>query len=283
MFDKHAIVNYIEDRHLKDGGYFFARVEPSSGLDTYLAVKTLKLLGQKPKYTDSIIKFWQNEERDGNVDDLTGIYFASQTYKELGYPLDHFQKYKDLLLTICQSNSLYAKKTISLKGEKFGLSDSGIVSVYVDMVEGEAKSVYYLLKLLDDLKIDFDSKPFVAYIHSLLNDDGGFGSIKGSESATTYYCLEIQKICRQQFIKQRLVTEYLIEQLHLANYLEEYHWSILGLHLLGKHVPERERVLDFISACYRGNGGFSRSQFIGISSVEYTYQAISTLKVLRAI
>ncbi len=283
MYKIDEIYNYIEERHLDDGGYFFARITPSSGLDTYLAVKTLKLLKRRPKKSESIIHFWENEEKEGNIDDLTGIYFSSQTYRELGYSLRDFQKYKTLLFSVFQNKESYSKKAVSLKGESFGLYDTGIASVYVDMLEGESKNIYYLTRLLVDLGIDFNKQTLVDYVLSRRNSDGGFGSIKGSEVATTYYCLEVLNLISRKIEGVNKIRDYLLHELARANYLEEYHWSIIGLHLLGEHIPDRDRVLSFVEACYRSNGGFSRSQFIGISSIEYTYQAVSTLKVLKAI
>jgi hypothetical protein len=70
IFNRQKIAKYIEDCHLTDGGYFFAKVEPSSGLDTYLAVKTLRLLGVKTKNLKSVELFWKQREVEGNINDL---------------------------------------------------------------------------------------------------------------------------------------------------------------------------------------------------------------------
>lgn len=42
---KNDPLSYIRQRRMADGGYFFARVTPSSLQDTYFAVVSLNLLG----------------------------------------------------------------------------------------------------------------------------------------------------------------------------------------------------------------------------------------------
>jgi len=270
MFKKSEIYQYLEKRHLKDGGYFFARVLPSSGLDTCLAVKTLGLLGLYPDNPELIIKFWQNEKINGNLDDLNGLFYATQSYKELGYSLEDFKEFRKSLLSAYQNRGFYRKKNIYLPSP-------GIVPVYNDIIEGEAKSAYYLASLLSDLKIDFEKKWLIEYVNALHNKDGGFGSIKGSDVSTTYYCLKILKLLGQPFPQTGKIGKYLVSQFQSANYLEEYHWAIEGLSLLNRRIPEKNEVFLFLFFCYRSNGGFSRSQFIGIPTIEYTYQAVSIL------
>ncbi|MBN1162148.1 hypothetical protein JXA34_00160 [Patescibacteria group bacterium] len=43
-FNKKSIIEYITNRHQKDGGFHFANIEPSGGADTYYAVSILKVL-----------------------------------------------------------------------------------------------------------------------------------------------------------------------------------------------------------------------------------------------
>ncbi|MCR4394444.1 MAG: hypothetical protein NUV31_08765, partial [Dehalococcoidales bacterium] len=59
------VLGYIERCHLEDGGYFFARISPSSGLDTYFAVKSLSILGVKPDRPEAIADFFLNDVKEG--------------------------------------------------------------------------------------------------------------------------------------------------------------------------------------------------------------------------
>ena len=281
MFNKNDIYNYIERGHLEDGGYFFARIPPASGLDTYLAVKTLKILGLSPKEPAKIINFWQNEEHNGNIDDLNGLFYAIQTYKELGYPFQHFKKYRKALSSIYRGQEWYQKNPIYLRKKKINLANEDIATLYTDIVESEAKSALYLTVLTNDLGVTIDQKRLINYVESLQNDDGGFGSIKESELSTTYYCLRILNLIGYPFPREKEIEQFLVEQFQAANYLEQYYWTIEGLVLLKREIPDKNLILAFLVASYCWNGGFARSQFIGIPTIEYTYYAVSILKYLE--
>jgi len=281
MFSKDEIYRYIEKCHLADGGYFFAQITPSSGLDTCLAIKTLNLLGLKPKNPEAVISFWEIEENEGNLNDLNGLFLAIQSYKDLGYPLNGFEKYKDLLLSFFRNEGFFKIRKYILEKEELSSLDLSIASIYLDILEGESRQVHYLITLLSELGVKFDKKMFVEYVNSLTNDDGGFGSIVGSQASTTYYCLEILNVAAQLDNRVSKIDLFLTQQFQSANYLEEYFWAIKGLALLKKEIPEKKKMWSFLEGCYRGNGGFSRSQFMGISTIEYTYYAVSILKYLE--
>jgi hypothetical protein len=64
---RRKVVSYIERCHLEDGGYFFARVLPSNGLDTYFAVKSLSILGVEPDRPEAIASFFLKATWEGYV------------------------------------------------------------------------------------------------------------------------------------------------------------------------------------------------------------------------
>jgi hypothetical protein len=281
MFGKDEIYNYIEKKHLEDGGYFFAEVTPSSGLETYLAVKTLKTLGLQPQKPAAIINFWQNKENDGNLDDLNGLFFAVQSYEELGYPLKRFAKFKKFLVSSYQNLQFYQRKPISSDRRALSFPDASTATIYINILERETKPVFYLITLLTKLGVGFDKKRFIKYVNSLQNDDGGFGKIGGSQPATTFYCLQILNQIKQSFPREEEIERYLRSQFQSANYLEEYYWLVEGLALLNKEIPDKGKLFSFVRACHRDDGGFSRSQFMGISTIEYSYYAVVILKELE--
>jgi len=271
MFNKKAIIHYLEDCHLEDGGYFFAKITPSSGLDTCLAVKTLKMLGVKPAKIDSIVQFWQNQDTKGNLSDVTGLYFSVETIKALGLPLDHFKKYKNFL----ESYELKNKNKLAKI-----LIDIDIAPIYADLVDNEAQTIFYLVSLLKDLHCRLDKNLIKTQLDFFQNNDGGFGRMKGSQLATTFYCLNMANLIGYKLKNKKQTEHYLFGQLGRINYLEEYYWAVESLTLLGKTIPNQDKIITFLDACKRDNGGFARSQFMGISTIEYTFQAVSLLKSL---
>jgi len=112
VMNRRKIAEYIEDCHLSDGGYFFAKIEPSSGLETYLAVKTLKLLGVKTKNTESVALFWKEEDNEGNLNNLFSIFLATETYKELGLKIRVFKNIRNIWLIII--NTLFPEALLFL-------------------------------------------------------------------------------------------------------------------------------------------------------------------------
>jgi hypothetical protein len=278
MFDRQKIIEYIEDKHLPDGGYFFAKVEPSGGLDTYLAVRILKLLGIRPQKEESILTFWQKEEQEGNLDNITGLFLWFGTLKELDYRLELSESHRQLLTRHLQGKELLKKRTFQFteKG-KFGLYDTSPNTLYTDILEGELKELFYLTTLLCDLKLDFNKQTIIDFVLSLQNNDGGFGQIRDSQISTTYYALKILTLLSYPLKYLSNTAIYTKKEWLKVNYLEELYWVIESLVLLGQPLPSPEQVTLFLYDCRRDNGGFSRSRNMGISTIEYTYYAVSIL------
>lgn len=284
MFDTGKIYKYIEERHLDDGGYVFYRISPSLGRDTYQAVSVLNLLGLKPKKLETILKFWDNEEKEGNLNNLNGIFFALQTYKELGLSPDKFLKYKKILQNIYQKQSFISPKTVILKEKKLGLFSSGTETFYIDLVEKEIESTYFLIKTLVDLEINFDKQPVTNYLTNLQNKNGGFGKINKSQIPSTYYALKIYNLLGIKFNKKKILN-YLNREWNHITYIEDYYWWIESMSILKVKIDSKKikTISKFLELCQKENGGFCRSQFIGIATIEDTFYAVSILRRLKLI
>ncbi|NMB56576.1 hypothetical protein GYA19_01395 [Candidatus Beckwithbacteria bacterium] len=282
MFNKNHIIQYLQARHLSDGGYFFARVTPSSALDTMCAVETLKLLNSKQIPISEIMRFFKNEDKEGNLKCISSLFFAVQTYKALKIDISEFKKYSPFILENTTNKNIFKKKKFKAKAEtKFLLSDNSVNTLYLDLVEGEVKDLYYLTFLCKNFNINEANQNIIDFILSLENTDGGFGNIKGSELSTTYYALKILKKLNYPLVKLKKTINFLKRQIERANYLEEYFWAVESFILLKISIPRQSSLLSFLIACQKGNGGFARSQFIGIANIEQTYQAVTILKHLE--
>jgi len=78
------VLGYIERCRLEDGGYFFARIPPSSGLDTYFAVKSLSILDVRPDLPETIVDFFLKDIKKGSTGGITGLFLAVEVLNELG-------------------------------------------------------------------------------------------------------------------------------------------------------------------------------------------------------
>jgi len=278
MFNRQKIIDYIEDKHLPDGGYFFGKVEPSGGYDTLLAVKTLSALDVRPKNSNSIVTFYEKEGESGNLDTITGLFFAVETMKALGEPINRFQKYGSILK---QDIHLFERHRFNMEDTgSIGLYETSAHALFTEFVEAELKELYYFVSLSRQLDMVFDTSRIIDFVLSGQNTDGGFGNLAGSQLATTYYALQTLQLL-DYVIPQPPIFNYLNSEWMTVSYLEDLFWLIESLSLIGKRIPNPQYVDDFLTACWRDNGGFSRSRTMGISTIEYTFFAVQLLVRLQ--
>lgn len=275
LIDKQKIVDYIEDRHMSDGGYFFAQVEPSGGLDTYLAVKTLGLLGVKTKNAKSVADFWRREILEGNLNDLFAVFLAVETYKELGLPIAAFKKYEPLLIGQKERAFSHASPFHTSKDKKLGFTYA------MDFIGARGKDLqdlFYLAVLSRDLKFEVDKKEIADFVYSLQNKDGGFGHKNESHLLATYHALNILDALSLPVRDKDKILVFLVHWFDKSDYLEDLFYSAESLSLLDESLPDVEEAFQFVDSCQRNNGGFSRARVMGIPTIEHTYMAVSVLK-----
>jgi hypothetical protein len=273
--NRQEIIGYIENRHQADGGYFFARVEPSSGLDTYLAVKTLRLLDVKTKNAKSIASFWKQENLEGNLDSLFAVFLAVETYKELGLSVKPFKKYQSSLIGQKEKVFSRAQSLHAGKNQKISLTHA------MDFIGARGKDLqdlFYLAILSRDLGFGVDKKKIADFVYSLQNKDGGFGHKNESHLIATYHALNILDVLSLPIKDKDKILVFLVHWFDRSDYLEDLFYSVESLSLLSEPIPDVEETVQFANSCRRNNGGFSRAQVMGIPTIEYTYMAVSILK-----
>ena len=274
LLEKRRIADYLEERHLSDGGYFFARVEPSSGLDTYLAVKTLNLLGAKIRRVNSIVSFWKNEKPN----DLFGIFLAVGTLRELGQPAKAFNKYSHRLSSHLKNEDTLARLFSFSISANPRLKNFSHAMDYISASGKDLQDLFYLTVLSRDLKVKIDREKIIAFVLSLQNKNGGFGHRNKSHLMTTYYALSILNALSYSAYDKERVYGYLSRQLRNFDYLEYLFFTVESLALLGRPLTEVDDIIQFIASCQRVNGGFSRDRAMGIPTIEDTYYAVKLLK-----
>jgi len=278
VMDRERIIQYIEDCHLPDGGYFFARIEPSSGLETYLATKTLKLLGAEIKNAKSIASFWEQRDAEGSLGDLITIFLAVETYKELGLQVGIFKKYKKYLADhykhIVSRSAFVYSENIRLSRKSFSLAMS-----YFGTVGRELENLFYLVTLSRDLEVEINKEEVIKLVVSLQNKDGGFGQGRESHLMATYHALSILRLLSFDVSEQKKVYNYLIEQWEDRSLLEDLFHIIESLALIHESLPDVNKIIQFVDSCQRNNGGFGRAPVMSIPTIVDTYFAISVVRV----
>ena len=263
--DLNRIAGYIESCQTSDGGFFFARIPPSGGADTYYAVRSLQLLRREPADAEAV-RSWLRESAQGELTaNPNGIFFLVETGLALGLPVSE------------------------LRGWAVGLSDwanaEGGFGAWrnVDVeVSSELDITYRATTAILDLGVELDGGSVSRFLLRFLNIDGGFGANSLSTLASTFYA--VQTLSRLGAPLPELTVEWLRRREVFWDilYLEQLHRLVMSLTALGEAIRERDRAIDFVLHCRRENGGFARARF-GIPTLEYTHYALDILRALEVI
>jgi len=266
---RQEVVNYIERCYLEDGGYFFARIPPSSGTDTCFAIKSLAILGVKPQHPESVLNFFLSQIREGTMGGVTGIFNAVEVIDELSYVNRDLKSYAEEKVMVWQN----------------GAGGFGALENIDVEVSSELQETYRAVKVLKTVGATFDEKGIVRFISSLLNQDGGYGRSGHSTLASTFYATAIYRLLEVENGASTSTIAYLInrEKNWQVQFIEDLYWLVEGLANLGEKSNFPDRIIRFIMECQRQNGGFSRATIMGIPTLEYTYYAISILKETGAL
>jgi hypothetical protein len=257
-------LRYIESCHLEDGGYFFARIPPSSGTDTYFAVKSLALLGVKPRNPEAVANFFLRQIKEATLGGITGIFNAVEVINELGQITDDLRSYAQEQIMTWQK-----------KAGGFGALDN----IYIE-VPSELEETYRAVRILKAIGSTFDEQEVSDFVFSFLNRDGGYGSNRHSTLASTFYATAIHKLLGVDIQKPANTRAYLRrrEKTWQIQFIEDLFWLVEGLANLGEKPAFPDRFTEFVLACQRQGGGFARAIIMGIPTLEYTFYALSILR-----
>lgn len=263
------VVEYIGKCHLEDGGYFFARVPPSGGTDTYFAVKSLSILGVKPDRPEDIASFFLGRMNEVWLNNITGLFAASEVLGELGLASDDFRH-------------LALRRLESFRNRAGGFGATENIDVEVP---SELRDTCRAVQVLGLFGGSLDKEKVTRFVLGLLNQDGGYGRDGHSTLASTFYATTIHKILGTDIGKLTRTRDYLrkIEENWQVQFLEDLYWLIFGLTNLGEKLHMPARAVGFVMECQRPGGGFSRATVMGIPTLEYTYYSLSVLKDVEAL
>jgi len=262
---RESVQQYIERCRLDDGGYFFARIPPSSAVDTYYAVVTLAMLGLRPEQPAATKRFFARALKNSSILSINGLFAATESLRALGYPVQMPPRYID--------------RINKLRNDMGGF---GTVENLDIEVVSELETTYRVLKIMTALGMDFNQRGINDFVLKFGNEDGGFGKGNLSTLASTYYATEIFRLTGYDMSGLSATVKYLRDRSRIwrLNFIEDIFWVSNSLSNLGQRIELIDWMTSFVEACQRGNGGFARKDVMGIPSLEYTYYAVSTLKAL---
>jgi hypothetical protein len=259
-------LQYVHSCQTEDGGYFFARISPSSLRDSHFAVKILRMLGQRPRRPAGVKRFVWAFLQEGEGNPVHTSYLAVEILKDLGEDLEALRH---------QSEAIEAPLA-ALNG----VSDPS--TLYIEVVS-ELEQLFEAVSVLVHLDIPFDRASVVRLISSLSNRNGGFGSQGSSSLATTYYAARTSVMLDYPLRHPERILSFLRRHERDVYFLENLYYLSSACCILGEALSEPEQAISFVLGCQRGSGGFARARPMGIATLEDTYYAVSLFQQLGAL
>jgi hypothetical protein len=262
---REQVCQYVERCRMEDGGYFFARIPPSSAMDTYYAVKSLSMLGLQPECPAATMQFFFNALNNSSSLGLNGLFAAAESLADLD-----------------SSFELPARYLSRINKLKNSMGGFGVVRNIDIAVVSELETTYRVLKILDRLALGYDKEQVTGFVRAFQNKDGGFGRDGISTLASTFYATAVFDLVGYQCSGPSLIIDYLRgkENVWNLNFIEDIYWLSHSLVRLGQRPRLADWILSFIRGCQRTNGGFSRKDVMGIPTLEDTFYAVSIFRIL---
>ena len=254
--------SYVHSCQTEDGGYFFARISPSGLRDTYFAVRTLHMLGQQPRHPAALESFVWSSLQGGSGNDAHALYLLNEILGLLGRQTDALRPRIQALL------------------ESFELADKpgNLDTLYLEVVS-ELENLLETVSLFVHFDLPFNRERVVNSICALSNADGGFGRQGTSTLATTYYAAQILSMLGCLDKDSERILSFLNYRSQAVYFLEDLFYLKATRSMLGVAPSDTEQVISFALDCQRTGGGFARARPMGIPTLEYTYYAVSILKL----
>jgi hypothetical protein len=270
------VIHYIQIRRNGDGGYSFARGAESSAADTFYAIRILRMLGAELKGVDKTVEFMKSlQHEDGSFDSVNIAYYVIETLDELGAkphkPFKHF---------ILSSQGLH--------------EDSAGLEVDVEL-PSELESTYLSLELLKLVAHDLPLAKTKDLILHVQNPDGSFGRFGYSRLGAIYHALASLSLLGFDVRTLRRTKEW-VRSCEIPSggfrgtpgsfdpyiVIDDIYFGVKCLDILDESCRYPSQTLDLIANYQNENGGFRRSIFLGISTFESTYYAISVSSIILA-
>ena len=268
------VLQYVMDRKCRDGGFCFYRLEEPNGLDTYSALSVLYLLGV-PLHDKKTVAFLQGMQNgDGSYE---SVFMA-------------FYSLKSLQL---------AEREPERDPWPYILKHIRADRVDADKLPAEVTSVYKRMAFLVDLYVTFKrnndplvEKNLLDFVLRFQNEDQGFGYRQSTLGETaralrmlTWLSYPVQKLSVLDFIRQCETPACGFTDIPdtSLSYLEYIHAGAMAAFLTGYRIRYLDQCADFIRSCQNRTGGFSRVMHGGIATLEDTFYAIQSLKLLSAL
>jgi hypothetical protein len=258
-------IRYITDRRCASGDYCHYRLDEPNAADTFFALDTLRLLGAlepDPATDDFLLRM---QKADGGYPTFYAGAFVLRSLALIGREP-----------SIDPRPWLHSMNAVPGTGERPVESVSAFERTCVHLELCRILEIRPNAHLREDV---------LRLLHAHRHPDGGFGHPRSSliETAHALAIMDVLGEPSGRFGIERFLLRcedpsfgYLNIPGTTPAFLEHLAAGAECAALTGHPPRFPERCLAFIDECRNGNGGYSRSIFGGISTLENTWLAIKT-------
>lgn len=310
----HDIVKYVISRRGIDGGYLsyqYMGLFESSVEDTYYALSILRCLRVEPPDEFKTVDFLKKAQlADGSYHSLRVAFFTIEALDILNEKPEDvngaISYLKNSLRLILNGEIEPYKQFMDFEKEYADMMTEKIVLKSIDLYDLYAIEMPTLLcninmavsalNLLGYQLTKSEIEDITRFILKFKNRDGGFG-LNTSYIDETFYALSALMNLKDHLngldLKDTIRWIYNCENrsggfkvkpdIPYSYSLEYTYYGLQAMNLLNIKPLFPNNHVNFIYSCYNPNGGFRRSINLGVSTLEDTFYAISSLSILNAI
>jgi len=272
--DPDRIVGYVQSRECPSGGFCFYGLDEPNLADTFFATQTLGLLCNAPLAPERTIafgrRFFQSPLGEGS---LWGIHYGLRVLRFFNQDLPCLSRIKQIIL------GFFNKRVSAPAGPPPRLSLE-LLSLVVELIE--------LLECPLEPQLRRAGRH---YILRFQNQDGGFGAIRSSLWETSFAVRILKGL---DFSLSTLsAREFAVSCEHedfgfstvpgsAPAFLEDIYSGLIAFRALGLKARYETAIGRSILEYQTDTYGFTRSPWLGIPTLEYTYMAVKSLTVVNA-
>ncbi len=256
---------FVLGRQNEDGGFCFCKPLESTLPETFCAVSILKALRCTIPKKERLIEFLKRNLRRSTY----SIYYTFKTLDALG--IQPPRDYEEWIV--------FKLRSLTKAVSEVELRSGGITATYQFDLPNVLKDVYALVESLKTLGKKVPEE-IVTFVNGFRRCEG-FG-INSPNLKDSFYAVSIVG-CTDGLIdfvmRHRCDGGFSKRPNSYPPYLEETYYALSILKLCG--VDYRDyRTYDFIVSLQNKDGGFRRSIYLGVSTLEFSYYAVECLKCL---
>lgn len=247
-------LKFVHEREHEEGGFTLYKGLPDTK-NTYYGVKILKMFNKDPYNKEKTIEWIEKLQKD-RMYGIQGVFYRVNILNSF----DKEIKVPESYISRLNSKTEFANLRIA----------------YYHSVVSKILELDNLPKIAD-------------WILSNQNEDGCFGSGR-SEILSTYYALESLNYIDPSLIQMKDLIVNFTRNCQNEDggftfipdsyppFIEPTYAGIKIYEIIGMEHEKPDKTVRFVQNLQNKNGGFRRSPYLGISELEYTFEALYILK-----